>query len=329
MWLIRAYGFLHAHAGNHFLASSLLGVLPAGLLGLLIWTAGYEFQLTAGQWIMFGWLLFAPYMVWKADDSLDHLFRSVGSVHGEGAKSAMMRGQQRLRSHKQWLFSIPWALAVALLGTLPLGLPASNPLTIWVFSMLFLAFLVSGIGFNGVVAVLRMFQELRSERLTIEPYASDGIGGLQPFSQLSMLATLLFSTGALGFPLAYEVVQVAGEISILRYMVFLLAAVYIIAILAVFLGPMMALQNILGSRKKELLRESNRYMEETFQEARQAAGESAQIQLDRLKTHFEVFHRRLENIKDYPYDLRIIFELLISLAIPITVAVFQHNFLSS
>ena len=55
------------------------------------------------------------------------------------------------------------------------------------------------------------------------------------------------------------------------YMVFLLAAVYIIAILAVFLGPMMALQNILGSRKKELLRESNRYMEETFQEARQAA----------------------------------------------------------
>ena len=199
---------------------------------------------------------------------------------------------------------------------------------VWAFLMLFYTFLISGIGFNGIFSVLRLFQDLKKNVPEIDPFAADKLGGLKRFSQLSILATLLFSTGALAFPLAYEIAQTVRAESFLQYLVGGLAAIYVVCILAVFLGPMLALQEIISFRKEEHIADSNRFMEKCFQESTHAADTEGTLILDRLRTHFDVFHSRLEGVKDYPYDFRILFELLVSLAIPILVAVFQHHILS-
>ena len=105
--------------------------------------------------------LFAPYMVWKADDSLDHLFRSVGSVHGEGAREIGhdARAAKGFVHTNNGYFRFLGRFAVALArhsATWASSVKSADDLG---FQHAFLGiFLVSGIGFNGVVAVLRMFQ---------------------------------------------------------------------------------------------------------------------------------------------------------------------------
>lgn len=186
--------------------------------------------------------------------------------------------------------------------------------------------ILTGVGFRGVYAVLYLTQHIcKNNTLHLNPYDSDGLGGLSIFGYLTIRTTLLFSSGAMFVPILLSIAQYLGSWYSLG--VYLLVFLFTIFILMSFVVPNYHVytwakherDSKLNNLGTELYRLSDVLLEDN----------PDQKELSKFN-NLRQYHNDFSKIHLFPFNIRIITGLSSSVLFPILMLLLQiylENFL--
>ncbi|MFC7227969.1 hypothetical protein N0B31_11200 [Salinirubellus salinus] len=172
---------------------------------------------------------------------------------------------------------------------------------------------ITAVGIRMAFTTNLCIREIGELDFSIDPLHPDGLGGLSNIGYFAIRTTTLFSIGALGLPLAFDVVRVGGGSGI----VYLLVASYIAMIVGSFVFPTVYINRRANEIKSELLNEKREHIHEL--RAQLLAGddpeeiETLQMKLDELRTQYETYDR----VSLYPMSLSIASRLVSSVLLPL------------
>ena len=324
LWLIKAQNVLTARTGSRLLASFLLLYAPLLLLGSALQVV-YDYQIfSRGVLMSTLWLGFAPFLIQDAWRIVHEFFEKCRDLFAEQETWAdLKKTHLRKFESKQYIwFAIPWALALSIIINFVIFREAPLAIQGWCLLTYFIMFFVSAIGFQGILVVIRIIASVLKNDLRFRPYHPDSFGGLQFLSNFSVKGTFYFSSGALVFPLVFELLRTFSTQSALLDMAILtLTGLFLALLIYSFLSPLLQIKDFIDDRKCQQISESQLKLRELYEKV--AGGRHSMAAAINLFTYNELYHKKLYEIKDYPYDIRVVFELFLSLLIPIIIAVLE------
>ncbi|MDY0357852.1 MAG: hypothetical protein RBR19_18360 [Sedimentisphaerales bacterium] len=322
--LVRVQDWLSAHLRSRLAASVLLLYVPLTAAGILISAITGIAIFSRGVVISMLWLAIAPFLVQDALRVLTVFFASQKHLFSSESEHGSLRDWTLARFHspRYVLFGIPWALAATSVIICAKYGDCPWPVITWAGTTYFALFFISAIGFQGILTVVALVVRLGRAGVRFDPYHPDLFGGLEAVSRLSVRGTMYFSTGALVFPLVFELIARHSENSaLLEYSTLGITSIFIAVVLYSFLGPVLRIKDMVAERKEQAIVASNSTLDELYEKV--SAGTDDGRQYDVFRAYYRVYHCRLYDIKDYPYDTKVLFELLVSIGLPIIMAVFE------
>lgn len=270
----------------------------------------------------------APYLVWYYDRRIFPRFfdECADLLVDDGALDAVADRYGRLYSERWWVASllaslpIPFLLAggeewVRAHGLFGVG----DPLFLLVAAVLLWIGVVVGIGFLFVLVTLSVVRSVAVNRLRVDPFHPDGLGGMSVVGSFTIQTTVLFSTGALLLPLQLQYAAATGPTT--TGLIYLMGGLYAVFIAASFLYPTYAV-----SRRAERVRSDalNRIREQ-YRAIKRNAGEpdvgastdgadtATEQKLQRIRQEY----RDYESLRLYPLDFSIAARLVGSVLLPL------------
>lgn len=214
------------HVRNPLLASiAKFGIVPDLIFAILyFYLAGFEVMpadFLVGAILALVWLNVGPFLIWYYDERLLPGFfcKAVEIVPDSQRTTEIAKKYDKLFSQKSWVATLPWTLFLTFLYThfaqlSPLEMLMMENLSFWVGLMAVVwAGFLTGIGFFGVMTTMLAIREISQEPLHIDPLHPDKLGGLSCIGYYAIGTTVLFSSGSLFFPLAFELIFMTSAIT--------------------------------------------------------------------------------------------------------------------
>lgn len=178
---------------------------------------------------------------------------------------------------------------------------------------------ITAVGIRMAVTTNLCIREVGELEFTIDPLHPDGLGGLSTIGYFAIRTTSMLSIGALGLPLAFDVVRVGGGSGI----IYLLVVVYIGLIAGSFAFPTVYINRRAGEIKQSHLNSKRERIHEL--RSRLLADdtpediEALQMQLDELRTEYDTYN----SVSLYPMSLSIASRLVSSVLLPLFFLLFE------
>lgn len=325
LWLLRAQYFLSRVVRVRLLASILLFYAPIVATGYYL---NYRFGtqvFTRGIHMALLWLGIAPWLVQLAFEVLRRFFDDNRDLFEklDDWRSQRTAELQLIQSPRYLIFGVPWTLLTTTIAVVKVFGESSLAIKIWACCAFGALFIVTAVGFWGIFVVISLMSRLVKRSLHFNPYHPDRFGGMTDVGRFSVKGALLFSSGSLIFPLAFEISATAGGAADLLTtgLYFCMAAAFV-TILGAFFIPIFTVKAFVDPTKTNMILESRRQLDARLARLQESEVLDVKSALD-LFAHFYIKHRPLEDLRDYPFDLKVILELLSSLIIPIAVAIME------
>ncbi len=318
-------------------ALSKFGLVPAVLLAALYGARrdriGDGFILSyALVWV---WAAFGPYWIWYYERKLMPAFYSrLRTLLADPTVIPRMEyAWRREFSRKYLLASAPWSLfllvtwfyCVPSLSRGGIGGLADPVFWVTTLAVLWLGVL-TGIGFWGVAVTVRAIHAVTHHRLRIDPWHPDGLGGLSSVGYYAIGTTLLFSTGSLFLPLAFQLIDWDSPLAVL--------VPGAVVLFSGFIGLSFVWPTLAINREATALRDARldalRDEHETL--TRNVENESLDdmamirtyLRINRVSSQYQI----LESMMLYPFKVSILARLVFSVVLPF-VFIFLRRYLSA
>jgi hypothetical protein len=301
------------------LSIMLFGIPVYTFVWVVFLLTGISEVVTYGFLLALSWLTLAPYFIWKLEYEARIFLNKLSVVVLEKEYPEFIGKIDRLvHSPIAYICGTPFIFGVSILIFVAYSnLPTM--LQIGLVIILGILFLLAGIGFWGVLSLIRVTRRLTQLRVRINPFHPDRFGGLGFVGSITIQVTLGFSTGSLVIPLALEVmIRLQSYAPILLAQV--LAGVYILMIVASFLVPTFTIHSWIAKLHEDFLAPLSNRMNETA--AKYISNRKAKTEKE-LRNLDSVYAISTKWIKKWPFDLQVIMELIASILLPIIVLLVQ------
>ncbi|MFH1845651.1 MAG: hypothetical protein ABIF77_20900 [bacterium] len=227
-----------------------------------------------------------------------------------------------MQSPRFLLFGIPWTVAVT--GLLYLSDFAAAPLSIriWCWVSFGIFMLLAGVGFNGIFVVVTMISRLCQEGIRFNGLHPDRFGGMVDVGSFAVKIAFAFSSGALVFPQVFNMLDRLGDGGFLTIGISGVTVIYLSVMIAGFIVPVMVIKNFVDREKMAAIAASRLKMNDLVQQLRQRDEFDPKLASE-VAIHYFLEYNRLFDIKDYPFDVRVLTEFLLSVAIPVAVTIIE------
>lgn len=276
------------------------------------------------NYMAFIWLALAPDFIRLGKSALDKfgdesfpLFKST-EVHAE----YMNRTRNDVLSNKFLVVGIPLALCTgALLWLRYDNLPILTRATQAIFYSILI--FCSGIGWWAIGVLINSIGKLDSKHLKIDPFHWDGFGGYRCCGTLAVKWCTLFFSGSLLFPKILDILQGSSKSNTVSALAYLLPLGFIcIGAIGFFYSQFLVRELVALQKKRELL-SMKTALDSAYREVLSALlGASALTKenFDALKNYHDFFYLRVIAIRAWPFDYKVILQLITSALVPITMA---------
>lgn len=307
---------------SRLVASVLMFYLPIKAAGFLLQIT-YDYKIfSMGIMISLLWLALAPMIIQIAWQQVNAFFQNNRELF-KNKKEWRAIYENEIRRIQQ-LNYLPlrflWSAAACLIIVFTSFFDAPNLIKLWCGISYFILFFCSTVGFYGVYVLINIFRKIFSAEIIFKPFHPDRFGGVSELSRFSVKISIYFSSGALVFPLIFEIIAELGEHNYLPgFFVYLLTGIFLITLFASFLFPIMQIKSYVDSKKEKIILESRRKLDKKIENFEQKENLN-------LKQGTEIFmyyyftHQKLLQMKDYPWDVRTLLEFSLSFVIPIFIA---------
>ncbi|RZB29129.1 MAG: hypothetical protein AEth_01461 [Candidatus Argoarchaeum ethanivorans] len=124
------------------------------------------------------------------------------------------------------------------------------------------------------------------------------------------------------FPLSYEAIYHINDGDFFSNVVYLISAFYLVAIIASFLIPISKINKFVDNKKEYLILESWNKLNNMMNEFKESKDLNMKKGID-ISMHYFFYHSKLLNMKNYPWDIRVLMEFSLSFILPIAVLVLK------
>ena len=270
------------------------------------------------------WLAIAPFLVNKADLVIKDFFESHKSKFKDEEIYTLTRVSfvSKYEKYNHIILNIAWILATSLVVTFTRFVNAPLSIKIWSFISFIILFNYSFIGFKGILLIPKIVKVFCSSKTRFEPLHHDSFGGFESIGKFIITGTFFFSSGSLVLPLVFSILrEFANHNVLLSYSVYILTTVFIVILVYSFIAPILIVKKYLMEQKSEAIRISGKKLDKMYKEAFK---KDAKIEKSsQLYFYNDIYHKKLYDIKEFPYDASVIFELTVSVLLPIGIAVIE------
>jgi hypothetical protein len=328
LWIIKCQNYLSNKFHSKLLASISMIYLPVMLSGLLLQLI-YHFKIfTRGVSIALVWIAFGPFLIQSAFKIINNYFKTHKRIFRNESewKEIYYREKKRLQSWRYMLFGIPWTVAVTMVIMCSTYKDAPVVIKGWALITFLVMFLVTSIGFYGLYIILSMINKMLDSDIIIYPYHPDRFCGLADVGRLGVKVAFLFSSGALIVPLPLEILNSMGsQNNYINILVCILVGIFIATMFAAFLVPIFQVKKYVDYHKEELILHARHILDERIDEFIKEEDINLKKGIDIAMYYYFTYSKMLE-IKEYPFDFRVLFEFACSFIIPIGVVILQIYF---
>ena len=315
---------------NKFVASFSMMFLPIMLIGFSLWGLTGCNPFSRGVFLALLWIGLAPFFVDNALRFTEKFFKEHKSIFIDEMewKELSIDEIDRFLSPKYIYFGVPWALSTTALTLFSIFPTSPLEIKIWAGVSFFLLFLISAMGFYGVYVLITLMKRICSKQLNFRPFHPDGFGGMSDLGSFSVRIAITFSSGALVFPLLFEIMAnlpFSGKEFALIPMVF--AAIFVLAMIVGFIIPIYAIKEFVEERKNRLLMESRDKLEGMYTFLENEKDTRAHVlDVANIGIYYYLYYREVSKIKSYPWDFKVLSEIAFALMIPVVIFLFEMSF---
>ncbi len=280
----------------------------------------YRSSITALSWLAIGPWLFA-----NAVRLSKEFLESLRSSFPSDERWAEIRAAYLRRlSEGWWRFGIPWSAAVTAVVVWVLYPHARGLRLVWVVLSFGTLFLISGAGFWGVGAMVRLVRDVSNIGIAYRPYHPDRFGGMASVGTFAVRGALYFSSGALVLPLAFDAIAIAENsgrpaLSILAYIV---TITFVLFVICAFALPIFDIKRFADAERARVTADGRAKLDSLIDEYCREPAHNEQL-AHRIQFCYQMEYGELSHLREYPYDLRVIVELLVAAAVPLGVGVME------
>lgn len=178
---------------------------------------------------------------------------------------------------------------------------------------------ITAVGIRMAATTTLCIREIGQLDFSIDPLHPDGLGGLSAIGYFAIRTTTMLSIGALGLPLAFDVVRVGGGSGI----IYVLVAIYIGLIVGSFAFPTVYINRRANEIKQEQLNDTRERIHDLSERLMAAddpeAIEPLQMKLAELRTAYDTY----DSVSLYPMSLSIASRLASSVLLPLFFLLFE------
>ena len=321
--------YLYLKTNNRIASSLLFPFAPILIIGALLgYLCDYRI-LDRGISYALIWLAIAPLLVNKADLVIKDFFESHKTKFIDKEVYTLTRNTfvSKYEKYNHIILNITWILATSLVVTFTRFVNAPLSIKIWSFISFVILFNYSFIGFKGILLIPKIVKVFCSSKTQFEPLHHDSFGGFESIGKFIITGTLFFSSGSLVLPLVFSILrEFAIQNILLSYSAYILTTVFIIIMIYSFIAPILIVKKYLTEMKSEAIRISSKKLDKMYKEAFKK--EAKLEKTAQLYFYNDIYHKKLYEIKEFPYDASVIFELTVSVLIPVVIAaieIFNHT----
>ncbi len=323
LFIIKIQNYLSKKLHFRLLASLLIIFIPAFITALILQTI-YEYKiLSRAVIISLIWVAVAPLLIQDAFFIFHNFFDSHKHLIDDEEKWKEIKKKfiAKFESKRFIITDIIWALICTLLIIFIIFADAPSLIQLWVFIVYFILFMLSATGIRGLLLITKIITYLCKIKMKIDPLHYDSFGGVQSFGKFIIQGTFYFSTGALLFPLVFEMLKTVSQKDInIILIIYLLTTAFIVLLIYNFIAPVYTLKRYMEKEKNKLLIESWDKTKKLYKKAKN--DDTGKFPVD-LYFHTEIYHKKTQAIKTYPYDTTVIFELFASVVLPIAIGILE------
>lgn len=275
----------------------------------------------------FVWLALAPDFIRNGKSALDRFVIDVAPLFksAEAHAKYVAATAERVLSNRFAFLGVPLAFSTGVLfwftfETMP---PLTRATQALFYSTLIF---VSSIGWWAIGVLLSSIRQLESEDLRIDPFHWDGFGGYRCCGTLGVKWCTLFFSGSLLFPKVLELLQPAGSRQWLDWIAYALPISFLTLGAAGFLYSQFLVHSIVASGKRNELSAMKQVLDIAHADVLKFGLEAQslrQVPFDALKRHYEFFYLKVIGIRAWPFDYRVLLQLVTSALIPIVMAALE------
>ena len=322
LWVERAFRWLHRRLHNHLLASVFLLAVPLTVVGLIIQPLTGFTLFTRGLGVSMVWTALAPWFIHMALGVVWCLAVQTRQIlpDTELQRDFWTRELERLQSPRSLWIGVPLGAGVA--AALLFTLYASAPVIVkmWIVAWALGTFAAGGVGFWAMGCIVTILGRMHHLPLVLRPFHQDQFGGFKFLGEFSVKWTTLFFTGSLMFPLVFEVGRycLRGNLAV-DLLVALLVGGYILTGIVAFIWSQVLLHDLMWSLKEQCLEDSEAKLAGYCSQATDYA-QGNEVQLHHALVtgvYYHIYHRRIEAIREWPWDTKVIVEFSLSVLFPV------------
>ncbi len=328
LWIVKWQIILSKVFRSKIIASFLMIYVPIIVSGYILQNI-YEYEVfTVGVFVSLLWIAIAPVIIENAlYHVIDFFIKHKKVFRNEKEwENIFFKEIHRIQSSRHMVYGVLWGIATSLVIVLTIFSDAPFLIQFWAGVSFLILFFVSSIGFYGVYVLVTMMDYIFTADIIFDPFHADGFGGISDFGKFSVKISFYFSSGALVFPLAFEIFANIGYMnSIEVFLVYLLLGLFILTLFASFLIPILRIKSFVDPIKESIIMESRDRLNTMIKEF----NESEYLNLKKgmeIYMHYHLVYSKMLEMKDYPWDIRVLLEFSLSFLIPLIVASLQLIF---
>ncbi len=328
LWVIKWQRVLSNLFRSRIVASFIMFYFPIKISGYILqYVYGYDI-FSVGVFVSLLWIAIAPAIIENVLYHVINFFIKHKKVfrNEKEWKNIFFKEIHRIQSSRYSLYGVFWAIATSLIIVFIIFVDAPLLIQFWAGISFFILFFVSSIGFYGVYVLVTMMDYIFSADIIFDPFHADGFGGISDFGKFSVKISFYFSSGALAFPLAFEILANIGYMnSIEVFLVYLLLGLFVLTLFVSFLFPIFRIKSFVDPLKESIIMESRNKLNDMIKDF----SESEYLDLKKgmeIYMHYHLVYLKKLEMKDYPWDIRVLLEFSLSFLIPIIVATLQLIF---
>lgn len=305
--------FLKKHGLDPIYSSLIFGAsfnVPA-----IVFSIYQKIPLSFGYFSCLFWLFIGPFLIYNAGKMADELWPELKELLAKRKIKKLQTYEKRFESFGYLIIGIPATVGVSILVLAPQDVLMSSisPYTVFYLASWIILALLGSIGIWGTFQLVMMMWRVRKYELSLNSYNPDGFGGMGVLANFGIKATVMYSTGALMIPMAYDVATRNDLLHQTFYATIFASTFFSITVLLSFLIPLVALNRAAVKGRERLLENTGKQCNEFLEACQQNSEIEAGIRMLVAQSHYN----QLFQMRVYPFDIGILLKLVASIALPI------------
>lgn len=325
LWIIRVQNFYSKIFHSKIIASVMLIYVPIMVSGLILQSRLDYFIFTRGIIISLAWTAISPFLI---QDSLSlinnflnnqkHIFRN-----GKEWKKLYDKEIKQYQSLRYLYFGFPFAIIVTAIILFTIFNTAPLLIQLWAAVSYFVMMFIGSTGFYAIYRIILIVFNVCAADINFNPYHPDKFGGFSSFGNFSVKGAIYFSSGAMVFPLVFEVLDsISFFTDLFEIVVYFIVGFYILIMITSFILPMIRIKNFVDVRKEKIILESRSEFDKMIDDFRHEKEINIKQGID-IYMYYKFKYVQLFELKNYPYDFRVLAEFALSFFIPLCVALIE------